>query len=111
MSKYNHLSLLCRKLIYEFSYAVVHLTFDHRGFHVVIMGKDYHKELYEHIQLMAKNESISEEDMNLLYITDSVDEMVTHIQTHAIKRFNLVKMQQKPKWWFGEWGRKPSTAS
>ena len=79
------------------------------NFPIVIMGKDYHKELYEHIQLMAKNESISPEDMNLLYITDSVDEMVTHIQTHAIKRFNLVKMQKRPKWWFGEWGRKPST--
>lgn len=80
------------------------------NFPVVIMGKDYHKELYEHIQLMARNESISAEDMNLLFITDSVDEMVAHIQTHAIKRFNLVKMQKKPKWWFGEWGTKPSPA-
>ena len=78
-------------------------------FPVVIMGKDYHKELYEHIQLMASNESIGPEDMDLLFITDSVDEMVTHIQTHAIKRFNLVKMRKKPKWWFGEWGTKPAT--
>lgn len=80
------------------------------NFPVVIMGKDYHKELYEHIQLMAKNESISSRDMDLLFITDSVDEMVAHIKTHAIKRFNLVKMQKKPKWWFGEWATKATAA-
>lgn len=77
-------------------------------FPVVIMGKAYHKELYEHIQLMVKNESISAEDTDLLYVTDSVEEMVAHIQTHAIKQFNLVKMQKKRKWWFLEWGSKPS---
>ncbi len=72
------------------------------NFPVVLFGKEYHKELYQHIQIMAEHESISRADMDLLFITDSVDDMVSHIKTHAIKKFNLVKMRQKPKWWFGE---------
>lgn len=73
-----------------------------KDFPVVIFGSEYHRELCEHIQIMAENESISPEDMKLLFVTDSVDEMSAHIKTHAIERFKLVKKQQKPKWWFGE---------
>ncbi len=75
-----------------------------QDFPVVIFGSEYHKELCQHIQIMAENESISPEDMKLLFVTDSVEEMAEHIKTHAIKKFNLVKKEQKPKWWFGENG-------
>jgi len=71
-------------------------------FPVVIFGKDYHKELCHHILLMAKNESINDEDMKLLFITDSVDEMVDHLKIHAVKKFGLIKRPYKTKWWFGE---------
>lgn len=73
-----------------------------QDFPVVIFGTEYHKELYQHIHIMAKNESISQEDMKLLFITDSVEGMAEHIRTHAIQKFNLVKKEQRPKWWFGE---------
>ena len=73
-----------------------------QNFPVVIFGSEYHKELCQHIQIMAKNESISPEDMKLLFVTDSVEEMTEHIRTHAIKKFKLTTKQQKPKWWFGE---------
>ncbi|SDL36071.1 LOG family protein [Kriegella aquimaris] len=71
-------------------------------FPVVIFGSEYHKELCHHIKIMAENESISPEDMKLLFVTDSVEEMAEHIKTHAIKKFKLTPKQQKPKWWFGE---------
>jgi len=73
-----------------------------KDFPVVIFGSEYHKELCQHIEIMAENESISPEDMKLLFVTDSVEEMAGHIKTHAIKKFKLVKRGQKPKWWFGE---------
>ncbi len=73
-----------------------------QNFPVVIFGSDYHKELCEHIRIMAENESISPKDMELLFVTDSVEEMVAHIRTHAIERFKLVKKPQRPNWWFGE---------
>tara|TARA_R110002049_G_scaffold127035_1_gene283418 strand:- start:4881 stop:5624 length:744 start_codon:yes stop_codon:yes gene_type:complete len=73
-----------------------------QNFPVVIFGSEYHRELCEHIQIMAKNESISPKDMELLFVTDSVEEMANHIKTHAIERFKLVKKPQKATWWFGE---------
>lgn len=73
-----------------------------RNFPVVIFDSVYHKELLEHIQLMAENESIKPEDMKLLYVTDSTDEVVAHIKTHAIEKFGLVKKEFNPKWWYGK---------
>ena len=73
-----------------------------KDFPVVIFGSEYHKELCQHIEIMAKNESIGPEDMKLLFVTDSVQEMAEHIKTHAIKKFKLVRKLQKPNWWMGE---------
>jgi uncharacterized protein (TIGR00730 family) len=73
-----------------------------RDFPVVIFGSEYHKELWQHIELMAKNESIDSEDMRFFFVTDSVEEMAEHIKTHAIQKFKLVRKPQRPKWWMGE---------
>lgn len=73
-----------------------------QDFPIVIFGSEYHKELYQHIEIMAKNESINPEDMELLFVTDSVKEMAEHIKTHAIKKFKLVRKPQRPKRWMGE---------
>ena len=73
-----------------------------QDFPVVIFGSEYHKELCQHIHIMAENESISPEDMKLLFVTDSVEEMAEHIKTHAIKKFNLIKKEHKPSRWMGE---------
>ncbi|WP_340202037.1 TIGR00730 family Rossman fold protein [Ascidiimonas sp. W6] len=71
-------------------------------FPVVLFGKEYHKELHHHIQIMASNESISPEDMKLLYMTDSVEEMETHLKKYAIDKFGLIKKPIRSKWWLGE---------
>lgn len=73
-----------------------------KNFPIVLFGKEYHKELYHHIKLMAKNESIDKEDMKLLFMTDSVGEMITHLKIHAVKKFGLKNKSYKFKWWFGE---------
>lgn len=72
------------------------------GFPVVIFDTEYHKDLCEHIDMMVQHESISPEDMKLLFVTDSVADLVAHIEKHAIKKFGLRKIHYKPKWWFGE---------
>ncbi len=73
-----------------------------KDFPIVVFDSEYHRELCQHIQLMAENESISSEDMKLLFITDSVEDLITHIETYSIKKFGLVTKQVKPKWWLGE---------
>ncbi|MCX7549564.1 TIGR00730 family Rossman fold protein [Xanthomarina sp. F2636L] len=73
-----------------------------QDFPVVIFDSEYHKELCQHIELMAKNESISPEDMKLLFITDSVEDLMAHIKKYSIKKFGLINKQNKPKWWLNE---------
>lgn len=77
-----------------------------KSFPVVIFDSEYHKELIKHIELMAETESISPEDMELIFVTDSVEELTQHIKTHAIDKFGLVKEPYQPKWWYGENRRK-----
>ncbi|PWA07493.1 TIGR00730 family Rossman fold protein [Flavobacterium psychrotolerans] len=72
------------------------------GFPVVIFDTKYHKDLCEHIDMMIRHESISREDMELLFVTDSVEDLVAHIQKHAIKKFGLKKKHYNSKWWLGE---------
>lgn len=76
-----------------------------QNFPIVIFDSEYHKELCHHIKLMEENESISSEDLKLLFITDSAEEVVAHIKEHAIKNFGLVKEINKRKWWYRENGR------
>ena len=73
-----------------------------QNFPIVIFDSIYHKDLIEHIEIMAKNESISPEDMELIFVTDSTDEVMEHIKIHSIKKFGLIKEEYQPKWWYGE---------
>jgi hypothetical protein len=51
---------------------------------------------------MAEKESISREDMNLIYMTDSVTEMRQHLLQCAVRKFGLVKKPLHSRWWLGE---------
>ena len=73
-----------------------------QDFPVVIFDSEYHRELCHHIHIMAENESISPEDMKLLFVTNSVEDLITHIESHSINKFGLVKKQYVKKWWLGE---------
>jgi len=42
-------------------------------FPVVLFGKEYHKDLITHINMMHKNKNIDESDIRNLLITDSVE--------------------------------------
>ncbi len=71
-------------------------------FPIVIFGKDFHKDLIEHIEKMKANGTISITDTDLFLFTDSVDEAVTYIQKNSVVKYNL--QPEKPyrplKWFF-----------
>ncbi len=75
-----------------------------KPFPVVLMGKEYHAALYNHIQHMVKAGTIAENDARLFLLTDSVTEAIEHVRKYAIERFNLKKFKRqiKPIWLFGE---------
>ncbi len=62
-----------------------------QSFPMVIFGREYHKNIIEHIDLMIEQGTVSKDDLKLLYITDSIDDAVKYIEENTITKFNLRK--------------------
>ena len=103
-------------MLVKYSYAFVVLpggvgTRKILDFPVVLMGKDYYAPLIDFFGDMARAGTISEADMRLFMITDSVEEAMAHIEKHAIQKFGLTRAKApKRRWWLGE-TRLPSQPS
>ena len=73
-----------------------------KKFPVVLMGKEYYKEMEEHLELMKQKKTINEEDIKLFLATDSVSEAVEHI-SYVIEQYGLkTKRIFKPSRLLGE---------
>lgn len=74
-----------------------------KDFPIVIFCKDFHKDLIEHIERMKERKTISEEDLQLFLVTDSIEEAIQFIKVESINQFNL-KPEKKysPFKWLGE---------
>ncbi|MEZ5046169.1 MAG: TIGR00730 family Rossman fold protein [Chitinophagaceae bacterium] len=72
-----------------------------KNFPIVIFNKEFHKELLSHIEMMKKEGTISPEDLDLILITDSIEE-TTQYMKDCITRFGLTYEKKfKPlKWLF-----------
>src|SRR5699024_6613915 len=57
-----------------------------KDFPVVIFDSVYHKQMLQHIDLMIEEGTISPEDKDLIFVTDSVDEVVEHLKIHAVDK-------------------------
>jgi uncharacterized protein (TIGR00730 family) len=58
------------------------------GFPIVIFDREFHQKLNDHIELMRKSGTISEQDKELFLFTDSIEEAVDYIK-FSIEKFNL----------------------
>jgi hypothetical protein len=76
------------------------------NFPVILMGREYWQNLVELLDDMVRKGTISPQDLDLLFITDEVDEAVQHIRTYAIDRFGLTTRRLEPRrsWILGERG-------
>ncbi|MDR3697407.1 TIGR00730 family Rossman fold protein [Mucilaginibacter sp.] len=59
------------------------------NFPIIIFGKEYHKELIEHIETMKRNGTIGEVDTCLYLVTDSIEEARMHIIERSVKQYGL----------------------
>ena len=72
-------------------------------FPVIIFGKEYHRELLEHIRVMQQNATIGERDNRLYLVTDDIEEAVALIRKNSIKQFGLKPLaKRKPLRWLFE---------
>lgn len=58
---------------------------------MILMGRAYWTPIMDFMAQMVQAETISARDLALLFLTDSVEEVAQHIQTHAIEHFGLYK--------------------
>lgn len=73
------------------------------SFPLVLIGKEFFQPLMGFMESMIKSEMIDQKDMDLILLTDSIDEAVEHIETHAVKRFRLdLKRIPRPSAILGE---------
>jgi hypothetical protein len=73
-----------------------------KDFPVIVIGKEFHQELMEHILLMKNKGTISPGDEDLFLLTDSVEEAMHVLKEKSIKRFDLRPEKQKPFAWLFE---------
>jgi uncharacterized protein (TIGR00730 family) len=67
-----------------------------KDFPVIVIGKEFHKEIVEHVQLMKAQGTISPEDDQLFFVTDSIEEAMQVLRIKSIKRFDLQHEKSKP---------------
>lgn len=69
-------------------------------FPVVLYGKEYYCELWEYILYMESQGMISKEDLDLVLLTDDMEEAMQHIHLFISKNYK-VKPRRK-LWWLFE---------
>lgn len=60
-------------------------------FPVVMFGKDYYKDIWEMLQKMRMQKTISDEDLQLVLFTDKAEEAVSHIEKYINKNYKIRK--------------------
>jgi len=64
-------------------------------FPIVIFDRDFHKDLMDYIEWMKEKKTISEEDLSLILVTDSIDEAVEFINEKSIIRYGLAAPKKR----------------
>jgi uncharacterized protein (TIGR00730 family) len=68
-------------------------------FPIVLYGCKYFQPLMDYIQFMAEQGTISKEDLNLVLLTDNIDEAMNHIKAYISKNFK-VRPRKRLLWLF-----------
>jgi uncharacterized protein (TIGR00730 family) len=58
-------------------------------FPIVLFGKEYFKELWDYLEFMEREGTISPNDLTLVLMTDSLDEAMNHINTYIKKNYKV----------------------
>ena len=70
------------------------------GFPIVLFGTEYYKNLMTMIEEMARQGTITPEDMSLVLLTDSEEEAIEHIRRYITENYTV--RPRKRLWWLFE---------
>ena len=66
------------------------------NFPIILIGKEYFEPLVEFLQQMVDEGTISESDLDLFIVTDSVEEAMAHIKVNIVDKYGL-ELKKKPE--------------
>jgi uncharacterized protein (TIGR00730 family) len=116
-----HYFFVRKVLLFKYSYAFVGLpggfgTLDElaealtliqtgkiQNYPVVLIGTEYWTPLMAQLHRMVERGAVNFADLDLLKVTDDLDEAISHIEMHTIGSFGLRRVE-RPQWWLGENG-------
>ncbi len=81
-----------------------------QNFPIVVMGTEYWKELTDLLQKMARLGTIAAADLDLVFMTDSVEAALEHIRSKTIEPFGLKRVVRRYLPWLGERGFHAATS-
>jgi len=74
-----------------------------QSYPVVLIGRTYWQPFLDLLHEMIDEGAISSSDIDLLKVTDDLDDAIRHLSTHAVKAFGLKRVVAgRPSWWLGE---------
>ena len=116
-----HYFFVRKVLLFKYSYAFVALpgglgTLDElcealtliqtgkiQNYPVVLIGVEYWQPFMDLLREMVDEGAVSASDLDLLKVTDDLDEAVRHIEVHTVGSFGLRRIRRRRWWWLGEW--------
>lgn len=72
------------------------------NFPVVVVDKEYFKEVIAMVDNMTIEKTISPEDRELVLFTDDPEEGIRHIKKYICDNYDVRLKANKPLWWLGE---------
>lgn len=70
------------------------------GFPLVLFGKEFYRLLWELMEDMSQKGTISKEDLDLVLLTDDVNEAMEHIHKYIVANYKI--RPRKRLWWLFE---------
>jgi uncharacterized protein (TIGR00730 family) len=115
-----HYFFVRKVLLFKYSYAFVALpgglgTLDElaealtliqtgkiQEYPVILIGTAYWQPFITLVREMVSHGAVAESDLDLLMVTDDLDQAMHHLETHAVGAFGLKRVVWRPRWWLGE---------
>jgi uncharacterized protein (TIGR00730 family) len=69
-------------------------------FPIVLFGKEFYQELWDYMEFLFQQGTVSKGDLSLVLLTDSVEDAMKHINTYISTNYDVKR--RKPLWWLFE---------
>ena len=67
------------------------------NFPVILIGKEYFAPLIELLEHMVDEKTISPRDIDLFFVTDSIEEAMEYIKVNIVDKYGIAELKKVPQ--------------